>query len=46
MGRTTSDVPKGLGIDDVTVVRMPASIPIIGMTMIMQSVKHGFETKE
>ncbi len=46
MGRTTSDVLKGLGILNVAVVRMPASIPDNGRTIIMQSVNHGFETNE
>jgi hypothetical protein len=46
IGRTTSDVLKGLGILDAAGVRMPASIPINSRTMIMQSVNHGFETKD
>jgi len=46
MGKTISDILKGLGILDATVVRMPASIPNSGMTMIMQSVNHDFEMKE
>jgi hypothetical protein len=46
MGRTTSDVLKGLGILDAAVVRMPASIPDNGRTMIMQAVNQTNETKE
>jgi len=46
MGRKTSDVLKGLGILDAAVVGMPVSILDNGRTIIMQSVNHGFETKE
>ena len=46
MGRTASDVLKCLGIRDAAVVRMPASIPDNGRTMILQSVNHGFETED
>jgi hypothetical protein len=46
MGRTTSDVIKVLGTEDIAIVRMPASIVNTARTMITKSVNHGFETKE
>jgi hypothetical protein len=35
MGRMSMDVLRGMGIQDVAVVRMPSSIPNNGRTMIM-----------
>jgi len=46
MGRTSMNVLKELGIQDVAVVRMPSSIPDNGQTMIMQSIDSEFERKE
>jgi len=46
MGRTRMDVFKGMGIQDVAVVRMPSSIPDNGMTMIIESFDSSFETME
>jgi hypothetical protein len=45
MGRTSSDVLKGLGILDVAVVRMPDYIPNNGRTMILQFILQKY-TKE
>ena len=44
MGRTSMDVLKGMGIQDVAVVRMPSSVPNNGRTMIMESADSNFET--
>ncbi len=46
MGRTSIDVLKGMGIQDVTVVRMSSSVPNNGRTMIMESADSSFETME
>jgi len=46
LGTTTSDVLTCLGILDAAILRMPTSIPNTDRTMIIQSVNHGFETKE
>jgi len=46
MGRTSMDVLKGMGIQDVAVVRMPSSVPNNGRTMIMESADSSFETME
>ena len=43
MGRTSSDVLKGLGILDAAVVRMPVSIPTNGRSMILQSALKRFK---
>ena len=46
MGRTSMDVLKGMGIQDVAVVRMPSSVPNNGRTMTMESADSSFETME
>jgi len=46
MGRTSMDVLKGMGIQDVAVVRMPSSVPNNGRTTIMESADSSFETME
>ena len=40
------DVLRGMGIEDVAVVRMPSSVPNNGRTMIMDSANSSFETME
>ncbi len=46
MGRTSMGVLKGMGIQDVAVVRKPSSVPNNGRTMIMESVDSSFETMD
>jgi hypothetical protein len=46
MERTSMDVLKGMGIQDVAVARMPSSVPNNGRTMILGSADFSFETMD